>query len=241
MKRTKLLALCAAMLIATSGAAAAFEVESLSLHLLLASIDSGRAPLVDEDHLVFSVSGPYRFVGIAFAHEDWRSVHMFERNRQGVFVFACPLPVEGRGVRAGPIGYRLVVDGAWIPDPANPVRARDAATGVMVSFVDVPWLSSARLGYWDLLDPDSRTAHFRFSGEAAQRVTVAGTFNGWDPFVHELIETAPGIYELDLVLPPGEHRYVFWYRGERMPDDLNPVRLYDAEGYPVSILSVASH
>ncbi|HOX17028.1 MAG TPA: glycogen-binding domain-containing protein [Spirochaetales bacterium] len=238
MKLSTSIALSAILLVAATPASA-FEVESLPLHLYLASFAAGEAPGVYEEHLVFAVSGAYRFVGISFAHEGWKSVHMFERNRQGVFVFAYPLPVLERGMAARPIGYRLVVDGAWIPDPANPLRARDATSGVMVSLVDAPWRPADRLGSWRLLDSDSRTAHFRFSGAPGYRVTVAGTFNGWDPFVHELVETSAGIYELDLVLPPGEHRYVFWYRGERVPDDLNPARLYDGEGNPVSILEVA--
>ncbi|MBP7094501.1 MAG: hypothetical protein KBC36_00270 [Spirochaetia bacterium] len=238
MKLSTPIALSVILLVATTPAAA-FEVESLPLHLYLASFESGAAPGVYEDHLVFAVSGAYRFVGVSFAHEGWRSVHMFERNRQGTFVFAYPLPVLARGTPGGPLGYRLVVDGAWIPDPSNPVRVRDATSGVMLSLVDVPWRPADRLGSWDLLDSDGRTAHFRFSGEPGYRVTVAGTFNGWDPFVHELVETSAGVYELDLVLPPGQHRYVFWYRGERVPDDLNPARLYDGEGNPVSILEVA--
>ena len=235
-----ILALSALLFLAAAPRAAAFDVESLPLHLHLASISGSRAPEVVEDHLVFAISGRYRFVGIAFSHEGWRTVHLFERNGLGTFVYACPVPVERRDRAPEPIGYRLVVDGSWIPDPSNPVRARDPASGVMISLVDAPWRSRSDAGAWDLIDADGRTAHFRFEGLAGQRVTVAGTFNGWDPFVHELAETSPGVYELDLALPPGEHRYVFWYRGERLPDDLNPARLYDAEGKPVSILTVAS-
>jgi hypothetical protein len=69
-------------------------------------------------------------------------------------------------------------------------------------------------------------------------VTVAGSFNAWDPFIHELYEIAPGVYELSLQLPPGEYHYVFVYRGNRVPDPLNRQLLYGADGRPVSGLSI---
>jgi len=72
--RSVLIASSLFCLFAAQGALA-FEVTSVNLHLYLSGLKEARAPAVVEEHLVLSVSGPYRFVGAAFANEDWNSVH----------------------------------------------------------------------------------------------------------------------------------------------------------------------
>ncbi|HOX31745.1 MAG TPA: glycogen-binding domain-containing protein, partial [Spirochaetales bacterium] len=86
------------------------------------------------------------------------------------------------------------------------------------------------------LGPDGRTARFLFRGEPGELVTVCGDFDNWDPFIHELAETSPGTYELALPLPPGIHHYAFVYRGEYLPDPLNPEKALSGDGRLVSVL-----
>ena len=69
-------------------------------------------------------------------------------------------------------------------------------------------------------------------------MTVCGDFDNWDPFIHELVETSPGIYELELPLPPGRHYYTFIYRGEALTDPLNPDKAANRDGKAVSVLNV---
>ena len=47
-------------------------------------------------------------------------------NERGVFVLDYPVP---EGVRE--IHYRIVVDGLWMPDPANPVTEPDGAGALL--------------------------------------------------------------------------------------------------------------
>jgi hypothetical protein len=63
---------------------------------------------------------------------------------------------------------------------------------------------------------------------------VAGSFNGWDPFMYELVESPAGTYSLCLPLPPGKYQYSFFHRGERWLDPYNPSRVYSHDGIPVS-------
>ena len=227
-------AIPAILLILASSGASAFQVESLTLHLHLAGLHRAIPPQVFEGHLVLTAEGPFRHVGASFSHESFRSIHSFERNAHGLFVLAIPVPHETRE----PLKYRLVVDGIWCRDVINPLFERDSRTGAVFSLAKVPFLSSARPGAWKIVAEDGRTARFRYETDPGQYVTLVGDFNAWDPFIHELRETSPGTYELNLPLPSGEHRYAFLVRGDRVPDPLNPNRLYDSSGRTVSVIRI---
>jgi hypothetical protein len=69
-------------------------------------------------------------------------------------------------------------------------------------------------------------------------VTVAGSFNAWDPFMYPLEEQSPGSYALDLELPAGDHLYAFVYLGSYRHDELNPDSAWNASGVRVSRVSV---
>jgi hypothetical protein len=209
-------------------------IESLPLHLVLAGMKAASAPRVVEGELVLSASGPYRSVAAAFAHEGFARLHPYERNRQGVFVLAYPVPPKWS---AGTMEYRVVIDGVWTVDPADPERRADPDTGLELSVARVPNLSDLRLGSYRLLGEDGRTARFLFRGGSGESVAVCGDFNNWDPFIHAMSETSPGVYQLEIPLAPGRHFYAFVYRGEELPDPLNPEKAADREGKIVSVLT----
>jgi hypothetical protein len=211
-------------------------IESLPLHLELASMKKAKAPEVIEGELVLSVSGPYRSVAAAFEHEGFAQLHAYEKNRQGVFVLAYPIPLK----RSAAIEYRIIVDGAWMADPAAPERKIDQSSGLELSVAHVPYLSDLHMGKYQLLADDGRTARFLFRGESGESVTVCGDFDNWDPFLLEMSETSPGVYELSLPLSPGRHYYNFIYRGEALTDPLNPQKAANREGKVVSVLKAGS-
>jgi len=208
-------------------------VESLPLHLLLSGMRRAGPPEAFQDWMVFSAAGPYRFVGAAFEHEGFAVIHPFERNENGVFILALPVPLK----RREGLVYRIVKDGAWSCDENNPRRRLDPVGGVELSVVDVPYLSDLHLGKYAILGEDGRTARFIFRGAPGETVAVCGDFDNWDPFIHAMAETSPGVYELSLPLSPGAHCYAFVYRGELVADPLNPEKATDPEGRAVSVLS----
>lgn len=59
------------------------------------------------------------------------------------------------------------------------------------------------------------------------RVTVAGSFNGWNSEALPLTETSPGIFERYVPLPPGTHEYKFVVDGEWTLDPANPKKNAD--------------
>jgi hypothetical protein len=125
------------------------------------------------------------------------------------------------------LSYRLVIDGLWSADPLNPRRETSPA-GRSQSVVPLP--PPRRKA------PGAPPGIFSVSYQAppGERITLAGSFNGWDPFMYELRETGPGFYALSLPLPPGAYQYVFIHRGERIPDPANQNRAYTREGKIVS-------
>ena len=122
-KRLSLLRyLILACMLASAGNA--FAVNPVTLQIAVQSIESTEPPHMLGDTLLLSLKPdrPARFVGVRFAHEDWRILHSYEMNENGVFVYDFPVPEGVREIR-----YRVVVDGLWMPDPANPrVEADDA-------------------------------------------------------------------------------------------------------------------
>jgi len=226
--------LFASILLFFAQGAGAFQVESLTLHLHLAGLRRAAPPEIVEGYIVLTAEGMFRHVGAAFFNEGFRKIYSFEQNAHGLFVLAVPVPYETRE----PLKYRLIVDGIWCRDAVNPAFEQDPRTGAVFSIAVVPYVSSARPGVWKIVAEDGRTARFRYETDPGLSVSVVGDFNSWDPFVHELQETYPGVYELELPLPSGEHKYAFLVKGDRVPDPLNPNRLYDAAGRTVSVINI---
>ncbi len=74
-------------------------------------------------------------------------------------------------------------------------------------------------------------AVFRLTAPDAKRVSVVGTFNGWDPHAHPLRgPDRNGVWSLSLPLPPGRYRYMFVVDGVRWVTDPTAVAS-EADGF----------
>jgi hypothetical protein len=184
---------------------------------------------------------------VAFAHEGFSQVHWYRQLLITQDPLTAPIP-EGQkkpapykdsGILfyihqipedAQELEYRLIIDGLWTVDPINPVSRRNAATGIEYSVLALP----VRQYKPEILKGPPGALNFLFMGPPNETITVAGSFNGWDPFMYELKEGPAGNYSLSLPLPPGKYQYIFFHRGERYLDLNNPNRAYSREGVPVS-------
>jgi hypothetical protein len=186
--------------------------------------------------VIFSSSLKARSVGLVLENENFSIIHLMQKNKYGVFFFVYPIP---RGMTA-PLRYRYVADGAWSIDLSNPRVETDYNTACDLSVVSIPNLTTEKAGIYQLLDQDSRMAHFRFRAASGETVYVGGTFNQWDPYMYEMTENPqePGLYELDLELPQGNQYYCFFYRGQKCADRLNTGVAFTQEGEKVSSISV---
>jgi 1,4-alpha-glucan branching enzyme len=216
------------------GPAAAFAANPISLDIAVKGIDSSQPPRMVDDVLVlsFKPEKPVRFVGARFEHEAWKLVHPYAMNERGVFVLDYPVP---EGVRE--IHYRIVVDGLWMPDPANQVTVPDGA-GVAFS---VYRLEKEPVRTVVNPKPDSAGAlTFVFRGSPGRHVSIVGDFNNWDPFMDPLDETSPGSYSVTLRVPTGEHWYYFFSDGRRILDRFNAQTGVDPDGGTVNYFAFPS-
>ncbi|MDR0586367.1 MAG: glycogen-binding domain-containing protein [Treponema sp.] len=208
-------------------------------------------PEIVADSVVFTAPSSYRRVGIAFGHEGFGKIYWFRKlmipnedaspwvkdrpppdmfRDSGVLFHVFPIP---ENLDMGELEYRLIIDGLWVRDPLNPSYRTDTS-GISRSVVAIPRIKR----------PDSPvrgpvgTLTFTFYAESGETVSVAGSFNNWDPFMYELSETSSGRYTLSLPLPPGVYQYTFFYRGERFLDPANPRRVYSRDGKAASEATV---
>jgi hypothetical protein len=99
--------------------------------------------------------------------------------------------------------YKFMVDGRWIPDPANKAaqRRNNEVTSVL-SF--------------------GESTSFKLTGHTdARNVFVAGSFNNWDPNAMRMQRNTNG-WILPYTLAPGNYTYKFVVDGNWMTDPANP-------------------
>jgi hypothetical protein len=253
--KTIMAALLLTIIIGTIGAA---DIESYQFIDHLLNLSGPEKPDIYEDKVIFTASSHYRRVGIAFAHEGFARVYWFQKlmlprndetspegqsNKKadpyrdgGLLFFIYETPENIRELR-----YRMVIDGLWTTDPLNPLRITDPASGLTHSLVSVPSGTPSPAGSPAAGQATGRatstspgTLQISYTAPPGERITLAGSFNGWDPFMYELRETKPGFYSLALFLPPGVYQYVLFYRGERILDPNNLNRVYTREGKPAN-------
>jgi hypothetical protein len=224
----------------------ALDTDSYEFNDRLLGISAADKPEIIEDGVLFTAPSSYRSVGIAFAHEDFARIYFFRKlltlveqgpppasgkqpppqyDDSGVLFFAYTPPENIRNLE-----YRLIVNGLWTVDPLNPLRREDAKSGIYHSVVILPEIKHTPT----VFDGPEGSLAFNFTAAPGETITVAGDFNGWDPFMHRLTETAPGRYSLTLPLPAGTYHYIFWRRGTRLTDPNNRNTVYDKFGNPVS-------
>jgi hypothetical protein len=228
----------------------AAEWETYELVDRLLTLPGPCAPVVHEDSVIFSAPSSLRKVGIAFAHEDFANIYWFRQlvvsqDRLAPVLLpgqTFPDPYKDSGIlfhvlkvpgEVLEVEYRIVVNGLWTTDPLNPQSKKDPLSGLIFSTVSVPprpSKASPEKGFGGVT--------FKFNAPAGETVTVAGNFNGWDPFMYELKEYPAGVYSLTLVLPPGKHQYVFFHRGRRFADPCNPDRVYAKDGSAASVVDI---
>jgi hypothetical protein len=227
------------------------DIESYDLINRLLSIQKPGMPVIYEDSIIFTADTSIRKIGVAFAHENFSTVYWFQQ----LLAFQdwlepvvlpgqkAPSPYKDSGIQfyiyqvpvyLNELEYRLVVNGLWTTDPVNQKIRKDPVSGLSMSVLPLP----ARPANHHPINGLPEGLKFSFKGPPGEMVTVAGSFNGWDPFMYELKEGPAGVYSLTLPLPPGTYQYVFFHRGIRYADPYNPLRIYSRDGRAASEITI---
>lgn len=83
------------------------------------------------------------------------------------------------------------------------------------------------------------TVRFVLFAPDAQQVSLAGTFNQWDPAATPLVRTGTaGVWSATLTLPAGQHQYAFVVDGARWVADPGAPAVDDGFGRRNSVLSL---
>ena len=234
-----------------TGFAGAVDTESYEFIDRLLSLPGPGAPEVFEDAVIFTASSALRRVGVAFAHERFSKIYWLRQLMIPQDPLGAPIapgkkgpdPYKDSGMlfyvhqipeHITELEYRLIINGLWTIDPANPHSRRDGVSGLAYSVVSMP---RREIDPGPLKGPPGSLS-FNFRGPPGEAVTVAGTFNNWDPFMYELREGPAGVYTLNIPLPPGVYQYVFFHRGQRYLDPYNSRRIYAKDGSAASVIEL---
>lgn len=88
--------------------------------------------------------------------------------------------------------------------------------------------------------PESVYVKFILFAPAAKQVTLAGTFNRWEPGTTPLVRVSDeGVWTVTLGLPVGQHQYAFVVDGQRWVVDPAAPTVDDGFGRKNSVVSVS--
>jgi hypothetical protein len=217
----------------------------------LLAISKPAEPIILEDSVIFTAASDLRKVGIAFAHEDFSKIYWFRQLLISQDQLEALIPAgrktpelyKDSGImfhiqkipeNCPEFEYRLIINGLWTIDPINTKYRKNPVSGFLCSVLDLPRIKNSPDPLRGL--PDGLM--FSFDGPPGETVSVAGNFNGWDPFMYELKEGPQGVYTITIPLPPGIYQYVFFNRGKRYTDPYNPRRIYSRDGSAASEIVV---
>ncbi|UTY23187.1 glycogen-binding domain-containing protein [Treponema denticola] len=202
---------------------------------LVESIVRIEPPKIKDGYIIFTATGK-RHVGIVFSHEDYKKIHSFKKlipgelseEKETVFFHIFTIPEEFTEIK-----YRLVIDGLWSSDPLNKNTFFDFNHNMSVSRISVPYKKEYRTEV-----SNKNSVKFTYLGEPKKSVSLAGSFNNWDPFMYELTEVSPGRYELNLNLPSGTWIYAYFSGGTQLPDTTKKDYVYTIDGRVASVIRI---
>ncbi|MGP1437562.1 MAG: glycogen-binding domain-containing protein [Treponema sp.] len=213
-------------------------IESDTYLSLVGDIIRSSAPKIVDKYIVFTAKSTSRHVAVAFEHEKYAILHSFrclvpDKEAGSILLEPVLFYIMEIPEKMTKLRYRLVFDGLWTHDPLNENEEFDFDNRMTVSTITFPPRRDIKTRIID-----GRNVNFVYVGKAHQKISVAGSFNNWDPFMYFMEETSDGIYELTLPLPKGTHTYSYFLGTEMKVDVTNHERAYGYDGKVVSVLTL---
>ncbi len=236
--------------------AQASDAERYEAVIYARTLEEPQGPTLVGNYLVFSyveAEGPSpRYVAAAFDHENYGQLHLFSKTAAGLYALIYEIPTD-----IDELSYRLIVDGVWTSDPANPPE--ESGSKAPLSTVRIgPSETSPAFHRSPTVDRGVATFvlrrsdvegrfilsiegdHVRFARPFEELdVRLVGSFDGYDPYLH-VLRRFGGEYRIELPLPKGEHGYYFLIDGKRVLDPANSEYLYGPNRSRFSKVTVES-
>jgi 1,4-alpha-glucan branching enzyme len=173
---------------------------------------------------------------------------MHDPDGDGTWTIVVPLP-------PGRYQYKFVIDGGvrWEQDPNNPDKAVEG--GIENSLLVVPpsvdydyeVVTGTVIGEGRGFTAETtQVTATQAAGEIvieadfpdADSVSLAGTFNNWDPNANPMQKGDNGLWRTTVELTPGTYQYKFVVDGTWVEDPSNPETVDDGYGGVNSVLTV---
>ena len=229
-----------------------------TLLLLAAGPAVAALPRAGDGGIVFTLDDPAAVaVFLAGDFNGWNATATpLARNGEGQWSATVALA-------PGSYEYKFVVDDQWLEDPANPERKSDpfggansvltiAADGSVAGAAGAAATAAATSGAGNAASAAAPADMFKvgapravaggvlftFRADGAGRVTLAGTFNGWNADDTPLETDGKGNWAVVRPLKAGSYEYKFVADGNWQADPANPDTASDPYGGTNSVVTV---
>jgi 1,4-alpha-glucan branching enzyme len=166
-------------------------------------------------------------VGVAGEFSNW-SEFPLTRDDSGTWSRTVHL-------KPGYYGYKFVVNGEWVLDPAT--SARKEVNDLEDSAVSVGGVLPAVAPPGPTVSGKTPTT-FSYTDAAAKSVSIAGEFNQWSVTANPMQKGQQDLWTAAIPLKPGKYSYKFVVDGTWKADPLNPDGDDDSFGGKNSVKTV---
>jgi len=83
-----------------------------------------------------------------------------------------------------------------------------------------------------------RKVSFKLEASAAQKVSLVGDFNNWNPKTHVMKKDKKGVWSQTILIAPGRYEYKFFVDGEWWNDPYNDQTVLNTFGSINNVLAI---
>ncbi|MGL4388853.1 MAG: glycogen-binding domain-containing protein [Brevinema sp.] len=187
-----------------------------------------QTPILLENYILFYYQGKAKSVVLSGEFNNWQDNWIMQESKSNLWTFA----ITNRLLK-GSYKYRLKVDGFWIADPQNTNSSYDNARQKLSIFtLKEDFYPNKKYPIW----LSNNIYQFKYINTNARNVMLAGDFNNWNPFSHQMTYKGAGEFTIDVELvPQNNYIYSFVQDGNWRFDENNKKQYLNKQNRPVNI------
>lgn len=186
-----------------------------------------QSPLILRNSLLFFYYGEAKEVFLAGDFNQWALSIPMRQEKSNLWVASWTNRLPN-----GSYTYRFRVDGFWLPDPTNPNSVFDSGREELSVFeLSKDFISDEKYPLW----LSNNVYRFQYFNTNVKAVSIAGSFNNWNPFSHQMQYMGAGVFQKDITLDSKKiYLYSFVADGIWILDDGNKQQYRNSLGRPVN-------